>query len=356
MNLSDRELLKLNMVRSRRGYEAFLILVAVLECLMMVYGVVYFDFQLLKRKLYFACYVLLFCCTIAALTINRFCLKSGRHDGLLLGNIYVYSGILIFWSAVISALDMGGGGYPVTYMTIMAATGSMMPMSPVVYGCMGVLSSAVLVALALRMHAVGLQLPFYLNFFIFLVVILAVEARNYRGTRKQYLLAQQLEKQAEIDGLTQIPNRRCLDRYIAQLIEEGTAFTFVLLDVDDFKSINDTYGHVEGDLSLTRISKTLTGFFGQWVYRYGGDEFAVISLEDAPAVAEKISRVNDLLNRECSAYPLHTCAGVYRRQPQDDERQVFERADSALYDAKHSGKARAVIYGQPQVLPSSHQK
>ena len=68
--MSNKELLRLNLKRSWRGYEAFMILIAALECLMMVYGAVHFDFRELRRKLYFSCYVLLFVCTVIAFCVN----------------------------------------------------------------------------------------------------------------------------------------------------------------------------------------------------------------------------------------------------------------------------------------------
>lgn len=322
-----------------------MILIAALEGMMMVYGVLYFDFRESRRVMYFACYVLLFVCTVIAFIINRICLKSGRHDRLMVHNVYIYSAVLIFWSSTISALDLNGGGYPVTYMTIMAAVGSMVALPPVMYGCMAVLSSGCMIALVLYMGETRLHVPFYLNHWIFLLVIIAVEVRNYHSIRKQYLLDKRLEELAGIDGLTQVGNRRSLDKYMAQLIEEGIMFTFALLDVDNFKSINDTYGHLEGDVSLVHIANILTDTFEQNVFRYGGDEFAVISFENSQSVAEKLSLVNSRLRDEVREYVLQTCSGVYQKQEQDDERRVFEFADYALYEAKQNGKAHTVIYG-----------
>ncbi|MGN0981340.1 MAG: GGDEF domain-containing protein [Candidatus Limivicinus sp.] len=342
--MSSKELLKLNLTRSWHGYEAFLLLIAVLEGMMMVYGLLCFDFGELRRRLYFACYVLLFCCTVLAFIINRSCLKSGKHDTLLLYNVYIYIAVLIFWSAAISALDLNGGGYPVTYMTIMAGVGSMVALHPVIYGCMAILSSGGMIALALYIGGANLGVPFYLNHIIFLVVILAIEVRNCHSLRNQYLMDKRLEELTEIDSLTQIANRRRLDRYMMQLLEEGTTFTFALLDVDNFKFINDTYGHLEGDISLVRISQILTDIFGETVFRYGGDEFAVISFEDSQSVAEKFLLVNLRLKEEVVGYVLQICSGVYQKREQDDERRVFEFADSALYEAKQNGKACTVIY------------
>lgn len=346
--MNNREIIKLNLKKHWREYEAFLILIAALEGLMMIYGVMNFDFSNFKRQLYFTCYVFLFCCSVAAMIINRICLKRPKLENLSISNVCVYNSVLIFWSAVISALDINGGGYPVTYMTILAAIGSISSVPPLMYSVFALCSSAGMITIVKIMGAGGtfqLHIPFFLNHIIFLLVVIAVEARNYHSVKQQYLLEQQLEELACIDGLTGISNRRSLDSYMEKLMEEGSSFSFVLLDVDNFKSINDTYGHQEGDTSLISIAHILTEIFGEHVFRYGGDEFAVISFENAESTAEKMALVNRRLRERNIEYVLQTCSGVYYNEERDDERRIFERADSALYEAKQNGKARSVIYG-----------
>lgn len=342
--MNNKEILRLNLKKSWRGYEAFLILIAALECMMMIYGLWHFDLHDFRRRLYFCSYVVLFCCSIHALVINRFCVKRDKLDGLAIVNVYVYNTVLIFWSAVISAMDMIGGGFAVTYMTILAAVGSVVALPPLVYTCLAVLSSCSMIALVMSSGTVDLGLPFYLNHIIFLLVVILVELRNFRSIRDQFILDKRLEELAGMDSLTQVANRRSLDKYIAQLMQEHRLFTFALLDVDNFKDINDTYGHQEGDLSLIRIAQILTEVFGENVFRYGGDEFAVISFEDAESVAGKMDIVNLRLKESSQEYVLQTCAGVYWKHLGDNERRIFELADSALYEAKQAGKARSVIY------------
>lgn len=63
-------------------------------------------------------------------------------------------------------------------------------------------------------------------------------------------------------------------------------------------------------------------------------------------MAEKFALVNRRLREEVTDYTLQICAGVYENQPQEDERRIFECADSALYQAKQNGKGRAVIYSE----------
>lgn len=346
--MNSKEILEINLKKSWRGYEAFLILIALLEGLMMIYGLWHFDFHEIRRKLYYVSYVFLFCCTIFVLIISRVCMKDDKNVNVAVKNAYVYNVVLIFWSAMISALDILGGGFPVTYMTILAAVGSLVALNPFFYMCVAVLSSCGMVTVALSMGNDRLAFPFYLNHVIFLLVMIAVEFRNYRSTREQYMLDKRLEELAGKDGLTHVANRRSLDSYMARLMQEGNPFTFVLLDVDNFKSINDTYGHQKGDISLVRIADILTEIFGKHVFRYGGDEFAVISFENAKETAEKMKLVNRRLSEENTEFVLQTCSGVYHNSEQNDERKVFEFADSALYEAKQNGKARTVIYSSKE--------
>lgn len=345
--MSSKEILKLNLKKNWRGYEAFLILIAALEGMMMIYGLWHFDLHDIRRKLYFSSYVFLFCCSILTMIINRSCMKRETHEGLAIRNLYLYSAVLILWSAVISVLDITGGGYAVTYMTILAAVGSVIPLPPLVYTCLAAISSCGIIMAVVSTGTVSLGIPFYLNHMIFLLVVILVEFRNYRSTRGQYILDMRMEALAGVDSLTRVANRRSLDKYIAQLIQEHSQFVFALLDVDNFKAINDAYGHLEGDLCLMSIANVLTEFFGEHVFRYGGNEFAVISFEDAELVAEKMALVNLRLKENSVEYVLQICAGVYQNAAQDDERRIFELADSALYEAKQTGKSRSVIYRAP---------
>ncbi|MGN1089187.1 MAG: hypothetical protein ACI4Q6_02195, partial [Huintestinicola sp.] len=171
--MTNKEMIRLNLQKHWHGYEAFLILISALEGMMMIYGIMNFDFSDIKRKMYFCSYVFLFFCSVAAIIINRISLKNPRLENVSAANVYIYNGVLIFWSAMISALDINGGGYPVTYMTIMAAVASINTLSPIMYSCMALLSSAGMITIVRIMGSSGtfqLHTPFFLNHFIFLLV------------------------------------------------------------------------------------------------------------------------------------------------------------------------------------------
>lgn len=198
----------------------FLILIAFLEVLMMGYGLLQFDLSDVIRKIYFGFYIFLFVVTMVVLTLDHLIMKRSENLNFMAMSACVYFVILVFWTSIISALDMNGGGYPVTYMTILAAINSLVALSPVLYVSVAILSSACMIGITLYLGNATLHASFYLNFLIFLIVAIAVEIRNYRSTREQYMLDEKLEEWAEIDALTRVRNRRALDNYLEEIKEQ----------------------------------------------------------------------------------------------------------------------------------------
>ena len=342
--MNSKDVLKTNLKKFQHEYEAFLLLIAVLEIAMIIYGSIFFNFQQDRRIFYFCSYFVLLFFTCAAIAVNRFSIIIRNDMDLAVTNAYVYCFILIFWSAFISALDIMGGGYPITHMTILAAVGGVITLSPLFYFCTSVLSAVCMLLFVVYIGKTALPFSFYLNYVIFFVVMFAVSVQNYRSVKEQYILNEKLEKWAGIDTLTQVFNRRSMNQHMDRLNAESACYTFALLDVDNFKSINDTYGHKEGDQSLIEIAKILCQTFGSDVFRFGGDEFAVISYDRPNTVADKISDINKSLQGRNSPYLLQVCSGIYYNDCGDDPRKVFDYADTALYEAKQSGKSRSVIY------------
>jgi diguanylate cyclase (GGDEF)-like protein len=136
----------------------------------------------------------------------------------------------------------------------------------------------------------------------------------------------------------------------------------LLVDLDNFKGVNDTYGHVVGDklLSIIGTRLRLCTRESDSVARVGGDEFAVI-LEDI-STSQAVERVAEAIV-SATAEPcildghLITCStsvgGMLRNSGEDGSRnELFLNADTALYAAKHAGKARFVIFGNSQAISS----
>ena len=154
------------------------------------------------------------------------------------------------------------------------------------------------------------------------------------------------------DELTGLSNRRCMNDRFAILADsaqrEGASLAVVMADIDDFKLINDTYGHLAGDEALQFAAKTLLDCFkptkDDIVARYGGDEFFValkgVNREDTR------KRTEDMLASVSGHEPGITASvGVYFQQDVlvADPKAILRRADEAMYTAKAAGKNNCVI-------------
>ncbi len=164
----------------------------------------------------------------------------------------------------------------------------------------------------------------------------------------------QIQSLADTDHLTGISNKRAFSTKLPQEIDRarvyGVPLSLLMIDIDDFKLINDTFGHPMGDVVLSEICAAIRetlrppDFFA----RYGGDEFALIlphtDLPGAVAVAERFLQKLRGLNLQATEEGSVQCSisiGIANLRP-DDETQadLMRRADERLYEAKRSGKDR----------------
>ncbi len=171
-------------------------------------------------------------------------------------------------------------------------------------------------------------------------------------------LAQRLEELAITDGLTGLFNRRHFDNILRQEWNRweryGSRFGLLLLDIDRFKRVNDTYGHPVGDEVLRRLSSVLNDVVRceDMVARYGGEEFAVIAIGAGPeASVELASRLMDRIRSTRMPAPLDRVTvslGVATPEtlaPCSPD-HLLRLADDALYRAKAAGRDRIHLCGQ----------
>ncbi|MEM6364695.1 MAG: GGDEF domain-containing protein [Planctomycetota bacterium] len=182
---------------------------------------------------------------------------------------------------------------------------------------------------------------------------------------------QQIESylaEARTDGLTGLHNRRAFDKKLDELFEiyrkGGTTFVLVLIDIDHFKSINDTYGHPVGDVVLQQVATKLEADLSDalMVARFGGEEFAILT--DAPIrlAAQQMNAFRKALAEQtitAGGDTLQVTISVGLSRPKDDLAigPLVRRADEALYAAKKVGRNRvyfndgagAQLFGAPEV-------
>lgn len=165
-----------------------------------------------------------------------------------------------------------------------------------------------------------------------------------------------LRRSAEMDALTGALNRRTLDQWLSRSFGEahrnGKDLSVLFVDLDNFKSINDTHGHAAGDHCLRRVSGALSGVIGggDLLGRYGGEEFLVASVDAtsdaARQLGERIRAAVEDLPVEWNGHGLKLTAsvGVASRWPHENTpNETIERADKALYAAKRGGRNRVSV-------------
>lgn len=162
------------------------------------------------------------------------------------------------------------------------------------------------------------------------------------------LLHRVIEEQAMTDSLTGLPNRRSMDYHLQEELQRGRIyqrpFSVLLLDINQFKQVNDRYGHPAGDLLLRQIAEFLKQVIRKtdFLARYGGDEFAVILPETDAVMAEKIAaRINqglkDNLFQVNEGINIHLSASLgLTAYPEDGDsiQQLLDSADRNLYKKK----------------------
>jgi len=159
-----------------------------------------------------------------------------------------------------------------------------------------------------------------------------------------------LIKENSTDPLTGVANRRQLDKYLSQVLGKSTPLSLVMLDIDHFKKVNDTYSHQVGDEVLQHFARTVQKAIrpGDFLARYGGEEFTLIlcstNIESAAAVAERVRHAIESTTAITSAgqVKITSSQGVAEFRPGDTAKDLRERADAALYRAKENGRNQVV--------------
>ncbi|MYM37173.1 diguanylate cyclase [Duganella sp. FT50W] len=166
---------------------------------------------------------------------------------------------------------------------------------------------------------------------------------------------QHLSELVREDQLTGSLNRRGLDdvfeRETARADRRGTPLCIAVLDLDDFKKLNDTYGHIAGDAALKHLVKIVKDTLRSMdvIARFGGEEFLILMPETSvEAAASTMTRLQRELTKHFFLHDnekvlITFSAGVALRRPHEEQTELVKRADKAMYTAKQTGKNRVVV-------------
>lgn len=191
---------------------------------------------------------------------------------------------------------------------------------------------------------------------VLLLIVLALAVMVHRLVRTCDVIREENEKareklqqEASHDALTGLLNRGAYDLLMKNV--DASHIALIILDVDHFKDVNDTYGHAVGDRVLKKVAEILKKSFRSvdLVCRYGGDEFVVIMTRVNSSMRElalnKADQVNERMQHpEDDLPPVTVSAGIAFSDRKDPKGDIFEDADTALYRVKRVGKGGGEVY------------
>lgn len=177
-------------------------------------------------------------------------------------------------------------------------------------------------------------------------------ATTYNKVYQENLVAQKLIRhEAEHDALTDALNRGAFEKILSIYEQGDTFFAMIMVDVDVFKQVNDTYGHSVGDKILVKVANNLQREFRSidYICRIGGDEFAIVMVDVGSdlkeVVREKIAQVNENLSNPTDGLPaVSISVGVAFSDRENPGDSIFKDADKALYKVKKNGRHNCGFY------------
>jgi diguanylate cyclase (GGDEF)-like protein len=160
-----------------------------------------------------------------------------------------------------------------------------------------------------------------------------------------------LEKMATLDELTGLGNRRGLNEHLGRALSladrQSSDLTLIAIDIDHFKDVNDTHGHIAGDKVLSRVAAAMQRVIrgGDCAFRQGGEEMTVVAVttfKGAAILAEKLRNAVEC-SHTAGEPPVTISLGVSMARLGDTNEKLSERADAALYAAKNNGRNRVEL-------------
>ncbi len=236
-----------------------------------------------------------------------------------------------------------------------------------VTGAITILNSLLLVISTIRAAFSSDSIYFSLNAAVAYALLISAYLISkvlieYNKANNDYIYASyktslSLNEQAKNDSLTGLYNQKTFQSLLKGTMEQArdlkSPMSLAIIDLDDFKEINDTFGHLEGDqvlLQFTSMMKQQCSDGDAFISRYGGDEFAMIF----PRASTELAYLRlEALRQRCKQVPRHLVrsgeisfsAGISHYMEGDmNEALLFHQADSALYQAKENGKNQTVVY------------
>lgn len=302
--------------------------------------------------------LLLGLCIGAVAAINWGLLQKGAFlkgkTAILAGNVF----LLVLLESLVVVRNVSDGYISNTLIICTILSTAIISFQPKQYTIMILIATISEMGIAYADYVV-LTLPFatIVNFWIdaWILLITAISINLIIAALRYSLLEEkhQLRKESIVDAMTGLYTRRYFERFFQLHYREDERSAMIHMDLDNFKMLNDTMGHHQGDRLLEQVADILREHFRKTdcVARVGGDEFMVFmtSLEDSRQVFEKMDHILTcfpiLVEEDGREVKISISIGVVFSESGKalKYQEFYEKADAAMYQAKHGGKGRVVF-------------
>lgn len=339
-NLSIHEFVSIQYRRSAGAEHAILRIITGMEIYMFIFGLFAFEPNDPQKLGYECLYAAL---AIVSIIVDTILSKAEKIESVetnrLLSLIgYFYFTFITAWATVVTTMDKAHGGSYWVAATTFLTVSVFLTLNPL-HTCGCVVVGCVYLCFLDYMVKGGFKSGM-LNIIIFAIVDCAVIIRNYFTLYNNLSMELKLKDNSLRDGLTSLSNRRALDERIARKEFTGVK-SVALIDIDNFKQINDESGHIVGDEALLLVTSGLRYFFkDKEIFRYGGDEFLILSENEPEETSDKLKKMNRHLSKAESDLErkLHMSGGIAAPESGVAIIETIDKADHLLYEVKRNGK------------------
>ena len=188
-----------------------------------------------------------------------------------------------------------------------------------------------------------------LNFFKLVVENISLVLSNI-------ILMKQVIATAQTDALTGAYTRKHIDVFTSPLIKTGTSMCFIMSDIDFFKKVNDTYGHLTGDMVIKAVVKAFKRVIREdedAIFRYGGEEFLIVFLtSDMIMVRQRAEKVRQMIEKtkmiseDGREFHITISQGISRFDESEGLQNCISNADKALYHSKETGRNKVTMFAE----------
>lgn len=338
--------------RYKKLYLIIMSIIASFELIMIIRGILTFDFSNGENIGYIISYSLLFFASIAMIIILLLIKKKKISPELLALILHCYCAVAIICATVISMFDIQNGNYPIVYLIVIVTIGGIVAINPIVYISLTGATSVILM-IDLINSVIFNDIFDYLHLLVFLIMAFMITYRMYKVSLQESKFKDFLRKASFTDQLTGLGNETSYYKMIETIDQVYEKYGVIVMDVNGLKATNDAYGHRYGCHLVVLTGHTLpTIFKNSKLYHIGGDEFVCILInEDYENRKELLKNFEEKLTYSIIEYEGHdlifsVAKGMAIKKGKEPYKEVFQKADDAMYIDKKEVKEKFNIQGR----------